>query len=520
MKYFYSLLTILFLLNTPVLAQTVNVNAVDSCIYLKLDDTCTINLEVSFTGNSYINTAFIANGVTEVKNPFKGINAQLDQTYRVSFDNATNIDTFIASLELIDIVEYAEYVPLFTTSVTPNDIAFQQYYIDLIQAEDAWDISTGSDGVRIAIVDNAVSTVHADLIPNLYVNPGEIPGNGLDDDLNGFTDDVSGYDVADSDGDPNPPASSTSSDPWVHGTHCAGIAGASTDNSFGVASIGFNCEIIPVKCTNNSSTGNTLPNAYEGVSYAMQANADVISMSFGGNSIISITGENVINAAYNAGIVLVAAAGNDNSDDVFFPAGFQNVISVGSTNSSDQRSGFSNFGSTIDVMAPGEGIYSTLSGGNDVFGALNGTSMACPMVAGLCGLLRSEFPSDTPSEIKQRLQNGCVNIDALNPGFEGQMGAGRINAYNSLSGTNVNSIGENSVNIIVFPNPTKAILNIHSDDKINSYSVLDLKGSIVQTERNIELNTVQVSTFNLENGVYFLLVNENSSKPIKFIVNK
>lgn len=501
------------------IAQTIHADAVDNCLYLKLEDNSTLDLEKSYKENVELNAAFELFGVTEVKNPFRGINAQLDQTYRVQFDNGENIDAFIKSLQEITIVEYAEYVPYFKPQYVPNDVALQQNYFNVIQAEEAWELSTGSANVKIAILDNAVNFTHDDLIDNIHINLDEIPNNGIDDDLNGFVDDVNGYDVGDNDNDPNPPANSTTNQAWTHGTHCAGIAGATTDNDDGIASLGFNCKIIPVKCTANSVTGgNGISAGYEGVSYAIQADANVISMSWGGYNLFSITGENIINAAYANGIVLLAAAGNDGIDDVIYPAGYQNVISVGSTRINDQKSTFSNFGNTIDVMAPGENIYSTISGGNSVYAGMSGTSMACPLAAALCGLLVSEFPGESPDQIKQRLQIGCEDISAQNPTHNGEIGAGRINAFLALN--TVNSIDENEQVISLYPNPARDIVNVVTESEINSVQIYNFSGQLVKSEQFFSTKQVQITTTNLSEGIYMLTLNNSKSNSIKFVVNK
>ena len=166
------------------------------------------------------------------------------------------------------------------------------------------------EAIVIAIVDDAVLTTHEDILPNLWTNPNEIPNNNIDDDNNGYRDDINGWDAADNDNDPNPPSSASSS-VFTHGTHCAGIASAATDNSKGIASIGFNCKIMPVKSSTSNGNAQYIDAGYDGIAYAMAAGADVISMSWGGNN--SQTAQNIFNQAHNLGITLVAAAGNDAS---------------------------------------------------------------------------------------------------------------------------------------------------------------------------------------------------------------
>jgi subtilisin family serine protease len=511
-KYFYILL---FFLSFSTTAQTIDVNYVDGAIYLKVDDSTTATLDISASAFPGLNSIFTAYSVTEIKQPFKGITIGLEHTYRVEFSQFSNVNAFLTTLNQLAYVDYSERVPLFYTSQVPNDMNTNQWYLTKINAPQGWDYTTGNVNVKIAIVDNAVSTTHEDLSTSIFINTGEIPGNGLDDDFNGYTDDYKGYDVANGDGDVNPPSSSTSSSPWIHGTHCSGIASASTNNNIGMAGLGFNCSIIPVKCTPNSSAGNTLNAAYEGVAYAMNAGADVISMSFGGSG-TSFTGQNIINAAYINGITLVAAAGNDNTSAAFYPAAYTQVISVGATDISDQRAGFSNYGTTIDVMAPGVGIYSTLSGPtDDLYGNLSGTSMACPLTAGLCGLIKSQDLTRTPDQIKTILKNGCENIDIINPGFAGQLGAGRINAANSLGGI-ILSLPENEMEAtILSQNPFKDEITIRVS--INEmYVVYSSTGQIIETFKsdNEEFRLGRA----YDQGVYFIVSKYDSmNKTLKVI---
>ncbi|MEM7035838.1 MAG: S8 family serine peptidase, partial [Bacteroidota bacterium] len=273
---------------------------------------------------------------------------------------------------------------------------------------------------------------HQDLAPSIWINPGETPGNLIDDDGNGYVDDVNGFDVADNDNDPNPPLGAATNSVYTHGTHCAGIAGAATDNSTGIASIGFGVKLIGVKCNFDATPGPTLPAAYDGVTYAIAAQPEIMSLSWGGPA-YSATNQILIDLAYANNIVVVAAAGNSNVNTPMYPASYNHVISVAATDASDVKASFSNFGPTIDVSAPGVAILSTLAGSNSSYGNLSGTSMACPLVAGLAGLMKSANPNLTVDQVDSCLKATADNIDAQNPGFVGQLGAGRINAFLAVS---------------------------------------------------------------------------------------
>lgn len=335
------------------------------------------------------------------------------------------------ALEVNGLVEYVERVPDYQAFYTPNDFHASQWNLTQIFAEQAWDETTGNNRI-IAMVDDAILLSHEDLSTNIWTNTGEIPGNGIDDDANGYIDDVNGWDAADWDNDPNPPASASSAC-FSHGSHCAGIAAAVTDNSLGIASIGFNSQIMAVKIGTGSCS--SLSNAYSGVNYAIASGAHIINMSWGGGA-YSITYQTIFDAAYASNIVCVAAAGNSSTILPMYPASYNHVISVGSTTIGDAVSSFSNYGSTIDVMAPGSNIYSCLGDGISNYGTKSGTSMACPLVSGLISLMLSKDTLQTVDEIEACLKSTCDPIDAINPGYSGMLGAGRIHALHALECVN------------------------------------------------------------------------------------
>ncbi|GAH47056.1 unnamed protein product, partial [marine sediment metagenome] len=233
-----------------------------------------------------------------------------------------------------------------------------------IDAPEAWDVETGSEDVVIAIVDTGVDYTHPDLADNIWVNDDEISGNDIDDDSNGYIDDVNGYDLADNDSDPL--------DRMDHGTHCAGIAAAVGNNEIGIAGVSWNCKIMPVKVfTDEGRTPVYLWS--EGIKYAADNGADVLSMSIGGHGMADVL-QDGIDYAYGKGCVLVAAAGNDGGSRSLYPAFFDNVISVAAINQNNGRCTKqdwdpdnhypliqgSTWGDEVDVAAPGNLVYSTM----------------------------------------------------------------------------------------------------------------------------------------------------------------
>ena len=362
--------------------------------------------------------------------PFKLQNEALQRTYIFEFGTISESEQLIQALEELSEVKYAEHVPNYSSFYVPNDPQFNtQWYLQTIQAEQAWNIiTTQTNNVVIAVVDDAVLLSHDDLQANIWTNAGEIPNDNIDNDMNGYIDDVNGWDAADNDNNANPDNPTNSF--FTHGTHCAGIASARTDNNTGIASIGFHSKIMPVKTATLPNPGSIVA-GYTGVEYAIINNADVISMSWGGSS-FSNTYQLIFDQAYNQGIVCVAAAGNSNTSAPMYPASYNHVISVGATDQNDQKASFSNYGSTIDVMAPGVSIYSCLAGANNAYGNMQGTSMACPMVSGLAALLLACDPNLSPDDVEHCIESTADNIYPVNQAYTGQLGAGRINAFNAL----------------------------------------------------------------------------------------
>jgi PKD repeat protein len=366
--------------------------------------------------------------VTKLSRPFFAAKNStiLQRTYLLEFSDYASAQLIIDELKATNQVVYAERVPMDYTCLTPNDPSYgSEWHLATINAAGAWNyFSTGST-IKIAIVDNAIDRGHQDLSGNLWVNPGEIASNSIDDDGNGYIDDINGYDVADNDNNPNPPNNS-----FDHGTHCAGISSARTNNSIGIAAIGYSCKLMCVKATSSSASPSSVTDGYDGIVYAVLAGADVISLSWGGSG-SSTTAQNIITWASQQGAVLIAAAGNNNVSTMFYPAGYVECIAVAATSSNDAKASFSNYGSWIDISAPGNNIYSTLP--SNGYGNMSGTSMACPLVAGLAGLMLSLNPLLTPTDVRNCIQNNAVNINSQNPSYIGQLGSGRIDANASMA---------------------------------------------------------------------------------------
>ncbi len=366
-------------------------------------------------------------------------NSSLNNIIIVEYTN--NIDPLYLSSKLKSNpeIEWIEPKYIYETEFIPNDPDYstKQYNLQKINAANAWDISTGSPSIIIGIVDTGIDWDHPDLLANIWTNPNEIV-NGIDDDGNGYVDDIRGWDFGGSDGtsDNNP-----MEDRADHGTHVAGIASAVTNNGIGIASIGYQSKLMPIKTSQdnfrNSNGSPYIVYGYEGIVYAAENGAKVINCSWGGDG-YSALGQEVINYATELGALVIAAAGNANSNLNFYPASYDKVLSVASTDQSDKKSGFSNYGEWIDVSAPGSNIYSTWM--NNTYTTQNGTSMATPLVCGLAALTNAVFPDYTPLQIAEQIRINCDDIYGSNATYNYQLGKGRINAYKTLSNTNSKSV--------------------------------------------------------------------------------
>jgi subtilisin family serine protease len=278
-----------------------------------------------------------------------------------------------------------------------------------IDASRAWETRTDAGSVIVAIVDSGIRYTHEDLDGNLWLNPGEISGNGVDDDGNGYVDDVHGVD-----------ATRQSGDPWDengHGTHVAGIIGARGNNGVGVTGVAWNVQLMACRFMEADGRG-VISDAIECIDYARRNGAAIINASFTGPDYSSLL-KAALEEARQAGILVVTAAGNSATDidnTPAYPAGYDldNIVSVAATSSSDALATFSNYGAAaVDLAAPGVGIYSTGHGADDAYVTMSGTSMAAPMVAGALALLRAEWPEAEPGNLVRRLLAGADTLNGL-----------------------------------------------------------------------------------------------------------
>ncbi len=359
----------------------------------------------------------------------------------IQLDKSISVDQALKQLRSDPAVLYAEpnYI-VHTNTVTPNDPRFSELFglnntgqtggtaDSDIDAIEAWDSSVGSASIVVGVVDTGVDYNHEDLAANIWVNPLEIPGNGIDDDGNGFVDDVHGINAITGTGDPL--------DDNAHGTHCSGTIGAVGNNGIGVAGVNWEVSIMGLKFLDSGGSG-TLDAAIRAIDYAVaQKNAGVnirvLSNSWSGGGFSQALLDSIL-AANNAGILFVAAAANSASDNdalPVFPANYDspNIISVAATDHNDGLASFSNFGlTTVDLGAPGVAILSTTPG--NTYSVFSGTSMATPHVAGVAALVLSANSTLSVDELKDILINSGDPI----PSLDGRTVSGkRLNAANAL----------------------------------------------------------------------------------------
>jgi subtilisin family serine protease len=384
----------------------------------------------------------------------------LSRIYIFHFPEDIDVEYNAALIGQLPQVDFVEPDYLLPVTLTPNDPFFaSQWHLNRLQCEAGWDAFEDNSGVIIAVIDSGMEWFHPDLTDNIWVNPGEdLDGDGvvyefdtmpgevseydtIDNDGNNYVDDFVGWDFVinagggchgdeDCYGQDNDPRDFSG-----HGTHCAGISSAVTDNSVGISSVAWNAKIMCLRAGYEASDGNgyvITSAAANGVYYAVANGAHIITMSFGGG-----TGNTMRTAgtyAWNSGLLCFHASGNDDTQTYDSSDLADGMVSVAATNSSDHKASFSNYGTWVDVSAPGENIRSTYPVARGSYANLQGTSMACPLAASVAGYIWAVNPGFTNEEVRHQLLYTVDYIDDINPGYEGMLGTGRVNAYKAAYG--------------------------------------------------------------------------------------
>lgn len=349
------------------------------------------------------------------------------------------------SLEKNEMVAYAEPNYIYRIDKLPNDPLFSKSWglkntgqndvrgpgtsgVD-VNVEKAWDLTTGSKNIVVAVIDTGVDYTHPDLKDNMWVNEVEVNGKpGVDDDGNGYIDDIYGYNFSGTNPSANP------KDDHGHGTHCAGVIGATGDDGKGLVGVNWNTRIMAIKFLSASGSGST-EGAIKAIEYAVKNGASVLSNSWGGGG-FSQALKDVIESSNKAGAVFVAAAGNNSSNNdqtPTYPASYEvsNIISIAAIDNNSNLARFSNFGKTkVHLAAPGVNVYSTVL--NGAYENMSGTSMATPHAAGVVALLRAFDEKLTNQEVKERIVSTATKTTKLKNKVKS---SGYVNAYNALTNT-------------------------------------------------------------------------------------
>ena len=349
----------------------------------------------------------------------------LKGTYRVRLPEGMSVEDALSLLAIEELVTFVEPNYIFRAISTPDDTWYSRLWgMPKIGAPTAWDTTTGSAEIVVGIIDTGIDKGHVDLAENMWSNPGEIAGNGIDDDGNGYVDDTYGWDFCNNDAQPE--------DVHSHGTHVAGTVAGVGNNGTGVAGVAWTAKLMALKFLCGAGGSGSTFNGALAVRYAADNGAHLTNNSWGGGG-PSLALRNAIEYAGDNGQLFIAAAGNDgrNIDSSgYYPCGYDldNIISVAASTPQDVRAGFSNYGSSkVDLAAPGQGIYSTTPANG--YGWKSGTSMATPMVSGAAAMVLAVNPELTWQQLKASLLD---SVDVLG-GWNGLVGTGgRLNLARAI----------------------------------------------------------------------------------------
>ncbi len=381
--------------------------------------------------------------LTKGRIPLEAEKYELDLIFLLKFPESFTQEELIQRLKALESVKFVFPNKAYPLQVIPNDPYFSSMWnLTKMKVPEAWDITQGNPSVVVGGVDSGLWWEHEDIRDNLWVNPGEdinnngkfdYPSdlNGVDDDGNGYVDDIIGFNF--SWGTWNPaPQDAVFSD---HGTHVSGTMAAVTNNGIGVSGIGWNIRVAGINCqliyqdTSYIDFYSTVEAHYYGANMGFS----VLNNSWGGyywGAPERQMMQAAIDYARSKGATIFAAAGNENTSIPLYPASLRGVISVAATTQGDLKAWFSNYGDSVDVCAPGVSIWSTVP--NNGYDLWDGTSMASPNAAGVAALIKAYFPGISPQKLEEYLEGGADDIDSLNPSYAGLLGAGRVNALGAL----------------------------------------------------------------------------------------
>jgi serine protease len=391
----------------------------------------------------------------------------MTRTYRLSIDPQNDVASLARALSATGLFDWVETTDVAEAMLTPNDpnIA-NQNHLTLINAYTGWDETQGDTNVVIGITDTSFDLLHPDLAGNVKRNYAD-PVNGTDDDSDGFTDNFSGWDIFGNDNN------LFFTNEW-HGTGVAAVASATTDNGVGIAGVGFKCKFLPVK-VGNDATSSTIITAdgLEAIAYCADRGCKVINCSWGSVNPSQAGQDAVDYAVINKDACVVAAAGNVSGTAYYYPASYDNAVSVTGVHNTMLFNNGSNptftYNDRVDLCAQGFNVYTTAtvgaSGGNAVYSTTGGTSIAAPQVSGALALIRSKDTCLSALESVQLLLDSAINIDDIgtNSTYAGQIGK-LIDIGAALSAIPCSTIGVNDAlteNLLIFPNPNNGDFRVN-----------------------------------------------------------
>jgi len=502
------------------------------------------NYDLNLSGNPQIDSISRKYNISGMRRLRAG-NDTDQLIYVLRFPSNTDIDQLLKEYKTTGLLEYVERdykrsIHSMNGPVIPNDPYFYAQWgmynngsftlspakpgadIDM---ENAWAIEEGDSSVVVGIMDTGCKLDHPEFVKRIWINRGEIPNNQIDDDHNGYIDDVNGWNFVYNTNNPTDDAG--------HGTNVTGILGATGNNSIGYAGMDWNCKLMILKCLD--STGSGYDSGFsEAIYYAVNKGVRIGNLSIGGPS-PGQTFADAVNYAQVHNMLLVAAMGNGNTDELSYPAAYPGVMAVGATNPNDTRaaapfcsvaSGGSNYGTDISVMAPGSYIFGLYYLSDTIYDYyFCGTSQATPYVSGLAALLLAQDSSRTWFQIKTIIeltaQDQVGDPSEDTPGWDQYYGYGRINAYQALAnGSNLLSQFNNR-GVVCYPNPTKGFVNVlfsNADFQNATYTITDVLGKTVATGiMQNQLNTIELP---FASGMYLvnLSYSGNHSEKVKIIV--
>lgn len=437
-KFFNLFFALFFFFNSTYFAQY--------SVIIKYSAEVSLNdINISYQSQSLLLTGFYKPKkefrVKKITNEKFGLNKREQEIFgrylKIIFSDKQDAENFLKLAAQEKNIVYADYVRVLKINgdakynIANDPYLSKQWHLTNVKIFDSWNITEGSDTIIVAIIDTGIDYNHEDLRDNIFINKKESL-NGKDDDGNGFVDDIMGYDFVDRRGYPYDGKEydffEYDNDPYDehgHGTAVAGIISAVKNNGIGISGAAPGAKLLCLRAFDKNGEGEE-DDVAAAILYAANMNAKIINMSFGDDKFSLLLYE-VIKYAYEKNIVMIASAGNSNSNLPHYPSGFSEVISVGASDKSGYKANFSNYGSTIDLIAPGVDIYTTYK--DNAYNYFSGTSASSPIVSACVALILS-VNNFSPSEIKQILRNTSDDIGTI--GWDEKTGAGKINFLKAI----------------------------------------------------------------------------------------